>query len=54
MLHFNAIKSDALVILKKLMDLPALVDFNLAGGTALSLNKSSEICYAHKATIIMG
>ena len=37
MLHFNTIKSNTLEVLKKIMLLPDLREFNLAGVTALAL-----------------
>jgi Nucleotidyl transferase AbiEii toxin, Type IV TA system len=37
MLHYNTVKPRTLGLLRKIMEIPELVDFNLAGGTSLSL-----------------
>jgi len=45
MLHYGTVKSTTLEILKKLMDLPELSKFSLAGGTALALR------YGHRVSV---
>jgi predicted nucleotidyltransferase component of viral defense system len=37
MLYFNTVKPDTLELLNKIMEIPELINFNLAGGTSLSL-----------------
>ena len=45
MLHFNTIKSNTLEVLKKLMLLPDLREFNLAGVTALALQIGHRVSF---------
>ena len=45
MLHFNTIKSNTLEVLKKLMLLPDLREFNLAGLTALALQIGHRVSF---------
>ena len=45
MLHFNTIKSDTLEVLKKIMLLPDLREFNLAGVTALALQIGHRVSF---------
>ena len=45
MLYYSAVKSATLELLRKLMNLPELSDFSLAGGTALALR------YGHRISV---
>ena len=45
MLHFNTIKSDTLEVLKKIMLLPDLREYNLAGVTALALQIGHRVSF---------
>lgn len=45
MLHLETVEPEAFSILKELMQLPALTNFNLVGGTALSLK------YGHRKSV---
>lgn len=43
MLHYETVSPDCLRLLKQLMEIPALENFRLAGGTALALQKGHRI-----------
>lgn len=45
MLHLQTIQPDTLGLLKALMSIPELAEFNLAGGTSLALQIGHRVSY---------